>query len=246
MGYDAAASTSGCVLFRDGNDIEPPEESYEDTEGTFDNPYIPDAEVERAGLPMANFRAMREDEWLPDPNDTGEDLNEVEEEKKPTLCDIAKAKFVAAQPKILNAIDSGGVMIVFMAMTFWALLAEDIKTALESSNESAAAPPTPGGRGRGRSPLPSPLPAAHQPSLPLPAPLKVSPAAPRPLLWGGVQVGHQFRLGVVCGHDDLRRRADRAQFVPAELPARRVGLPLHPAARLLLHPRRDRHWHDGL
>ena len=151
MGYDAAASTSGCVLFRDGNDIEPPEESYEDTEGTFDNPYIPDAEVEWAGLPVANFRAMREYEWLPDPNDTGEDLNEVEEEKKPTLCDIAKAKFVAAQPKILNAIDSGGVMIVFMAMTFWALLAEDIKTALESSNESAAAPP----RGQGETSLPT-------------------------------------------------------------------------------------------
>ena len=193
MGYDAAASTSGCVLFRDGNDIEPPEESYEDTEGTFDNPYIPDAEVERAGLPAANFRAMREDEWLPDPNDTGEDLNEVEEEKKPTLCDIAKAKFVAAQPKILNAIDSGGVMIVFMAMTFWALLAEDIKTALESSNESAAAPP----RGQGEGALPLALPASRcAPALPpTSCALKSVARRPSPPYFGGGSGWTSISLG---------------------------------------------------
>ena len=44
---------SGCVLFRDGSHIEPPDESYWDTEGTLDNPYVPDADLQRDGLPVS-------------------------------------------------------------------------------------------------------------------------------------------------------------------------------------------------
>ena len=46
--------SSGCMLFRDGSHIEPPDESYWDTDGTLDNPYVPDASVERDGLPVSS------------------------------------------------------------------------------------------------------------------------------------------------------------------------------------------------
>ena len=44
---------SGCLLFRDGYHIEPPDESYWDTEGTLDNPYVPDPAALRDGVPVS-------------------------------------------------------------------------------------------------------------------------------------------------------------------------------------------------
>ena len=44
---------SNCVLFRDGNHIEPPDESYWDTEGTSDNPYVPNPGAQIEGLPVS-------------------------------------------------------------------------------------------------------------------------------------------------------------------------------------------------
>ena len=41
------------VLFRDGNHIEPPDESYWDTEGTSDNPYVPNPAAQIEGLPVS-------------------------------------------------------------------------------------------------------------------------------------------------------------------------------------------------
>ena len=64
---------SGCVLFRDGNHIEPPDESYWDTGGTLDNPYVPNSDAQRDGLPVAHFKPMPQDEWLHDPNELDED-----------------------------------------------------------------------------------------------------------------------------------------------------------------------------
>ena len=127
---------SGCVLFRDGNHIEPPDESYWDTEGTLDNPYVPNSDAQRDGLPVAHFKPMPQDEWLHDPNELDEDeMMKVKEVVAPSLLAIVSKKLRTAYPPILNFIDSGPVLVVFMLMTFWALFASEVHLATTTSSK---------------------------------------------------------------------------------------------------------------
>ena len=118
------------MLFRDGNDVQPPDSCFEDTDWTLENPYMPNLEVGRPGIQRANFKPMPVDEWLPDPDDMGDDdMTGVVSAVQPSRCAMALQLIRAFLPKMLRFIDSGPVMVVFMAMTMWALFAQDIMLA---------------------------------------------------------------------------------------------------------------------
>jgi len=122
---DGAAGTS-CSLFRDSAEVEPDEQSYKDVKDTLNNNY--------EQMPTPVFKQMLVDEWMPDPDDEHADtLAKVKSADEMSPGQKLMKKIRTYYPKILELTDSGPVLMLFMIMTLWALLAFDILYATTAS-----------------------------------------------------------------------------------------------------------------
>lgn len=120
MVLDAGGGGTSCSLFRDSAEVEPPEQTYEAVKDTLNNNY-------ETSTPAPVFKQMLQDEWMPDPNDERADtLAKVKSAEESSARQMLAKKIRGYYPKILALTDSGPVLVVFMIMTLWALLAVDI------------------------------------------------------------------------------------------------------------------------
>ena len=122
-----AQQHDGCSLFRDSADVEPPEGTYAEVKDTLNNNY-------EKHMPAPVYKHMPKDEWVPDPaEECDDDMAKVKSAAELTAGQKLLKKIRSVYPKILELVDSGPVLGVFMIMTLWALLAFDILFATTSS-----------------------------------------------------------------------------------------------------------------